>query len=139
MSLNREALLEYALKNIEADKNGDVLGADCKNIVYLLDNCEITAPEKNRFFINVNCDGIQTQVTYKRMELFNYEIADNGLSAGNEALAYTGTYDFSHTTAEWESVLSLGIFGLRKRISEYAEKNGNDSKKQRFYNEISKV
>lgn len=139
MSLSRDVLLEYALKNIEADKNGDVLEPDCKNIVYLLDNCEITVPEKNRFFINVNCDGIQTQVIYKRMELFDYEIAGSGLSAGNEALAYTGTYDFSHTTAEWESVISLGIFGLRKRISEYAEKNRNDSKKQRFYNEISKV
>ena len=139
MSLNREELFEYATKHIKTDDNSDVLELDCKNIIFLLDNCEITVPESNRFFITVNCEGIQKNIYNKRMHLFSHEIAESGLYVGDEARAYTGYYDFSHTTAQWESVLSLGITGLRKRISEYAEKNKGDEKKDRFYKEISKV
>ncbi len=139
MSLNREELLEYAIQNFEVGKNDDVLVLDCKNIVYLLENCEITVPENNRFFVEVNCIGVQNEVCRKRAEQYYCDIVENGFSIGNETLAYTGTYDFSHTTAEWESVISLGIFGLKNRISVYAQKNNDDKKKQRFYNELLKV
>lgn len=140
MSLRREELLEYAMQNFEVGKNDDVLELDCQNIVYLLENCEITVPENNRFFVEVNCAEVQHEVYWKRLnQYYRPEIVETDLSVGDETLAYTGMYDFSHTTAEWESVISLGISGLRKRISDYAQKNKDDKKKQRFYNEISKV
>ena len=139
MALNREELITYLENNVEIKSDCDVLKHDCKNIIFLLDNCEITVPESNRFFIEVNCSGIPNDIYYRRMRNYDSEIAENELSVGQETLAFTGNYDFSHTTTEWKSVISLGISGLRKRISEYAKKNKDDKKKQRFYNEISKV
>lgn len=139
MPLSRDELLEYSMHDFEAEKGSDVLETDCRNIVYLLENCKITIPEINRFFVEINCAHVQNYVSWQRTELYKDEILKSGLSAGAETLAYTGDYDFGHTTAEWESVISLGISGLRKRISEYAEKNKDDNKKQRFYREISKV
>lgn len=139
MALNREELLAYLENNAEIKGDCDVLETDCRNIIFLLDNCEITIPENNRFFVEVNCSEIQKHIYNQRMKNYDSVIAESALSAGRETLAYTGNYDFSHTTAEWESVISLGISGLRKRISGYAEKNKDDKKKQRFYSEISKV
>ena len=139
MALNREELLAYLENNAEIKGDCDVLETDCRNIIFLLDNCEITIPENNRFFVDVNCSEIPNHICRRRMRNYDSEIAENGLSAGQETLAFTGNYDFSHTTTEWKSVISLGISGLRKRISEYAKKNKDDKKKQRFYNEISKV
>ena len=139
MALSRDELIAYAVQNVGIGENSDILELDCKNIIFLLENCEITIPQNNRFFVHVNCDGIQNKIYYERISLYDHEIADNGLSVGNETLAYTGTYDFSHTTAEWESVLGLGISGLRKRILEYAQINKNDKKKQSFYHEVLKV
>lgn len=139
MALSREELITYLENTVEKKDDCDVLEHDCKNIIFLFDNCEITVPESNRFFVKVNCSGIQNHIYHRRMKNYDSEIAENGLSAGQETLAYTGNYDFSHTTTEWKSVISLGISGLRKRISEYAKKNKDDKKKQRFYNEISKV
>lgn len=78
-------------------------------------------------------------VWHRRARQYDEELAESGLSVGNETLAYTGTYDFGHTSTEWGSVISLGISGLRKRISEYSKKAKSDKKKQRFYDEIFKV
>ena len=119
MSLTREELFLNTEKYIDIKDECDVLKADCDSIEFLLDNCEITIPEKNRFFVTVNCDGIQNYIYSRRINLFKHEIDESRLSIGNETLAYTGDYDFSHTTTEWESVIKLGIKGLRKRISQY--------------------
>lgn len=139
MPLTWEELHEYSNKNIDIGENCDVLEVDCKNIIYFLNNCEITIPENNRFFVTINCGGIQGLVYKKRIELlFENGMDESCISLGKETAAYTGCYDFAHTTAEWESVVKLGIAGLRKRIDEYA-KNNKDAKKERFYNEIAKV
>ena len=139
MSLSREELIKNMISNYDASEMSDVLEIDCRNVVFLLENCEITIPEDNRFFVCVNCGGIENQIYKKRIEKFDYLLQQSGLMDGMEALAYTGCHDFGHTSAEWESVVKLGIAGLVKRISQYAENCGNDSKKQRFFREISKV
>ena len=139
MALSREELIAYIENTNEIKGDCDVLAQDCKNIIFLLDNCEITVPESNRFFVDVNSAAIQEHICDLRKKAYYSDIEESYLSVGEETLAYTGSYDFSHTTAEWESVISLGISGLRKRISEYGEKNKDDKKKQRFYREISKV
>lgn len=139
MALTREELLDYAEKHIDPGEEIDVLKSDCDIIEFLLDNCKITIPKGNRFFVNVNCEGIPNYVLEKRAQKYSFEIVNSGLSDGQEALAFTGSYDFSHTTAEWESVISLGISGLKKRITEYAGNNKNNEKKQCFYYHILRV
>ena len=141
MIMNRDKLFDYAVRRLESQINlsGDVVEADCDICAYLLNHCEITIPEQNRFFVCVNCEGIQQQIIGLRAARFRKESSAAALSAGQEALAYTGSYDFSHTTAHWESVLSLGIVGLRDRIIEYSEKYENNHEKQKYYTQILKV
>ena len=131
--------MDYAEKHIETEKDCDVSEADCGIIEYLLEHCEITVPQENRFFINVNCEGIQNYVFNKRAQKYRHEIEENGLAEGHKALAFSGDFDFGHTSAEWESVISLGVFGLKKRISEYAKSNKGDKEKQVFYRRTEKV
>lgn len=137
MALTREQLLEYALHHLEIKGEADVLRADCDIITFLFDNCTITVPEENRFFVSVNVEGILTQTYRRRIETsFSSLISENNLTSGFTHLAYTGAYDFSHTTTEWDNVIKLGIFGLRERILAYAKKN---TEKKRFYENILRV
>ena len=82
MALNREELLAYLENNAEIKGDCDVLETDCRNIIFLLDNCEITIPENNRFFVEVNCSEIQNHIYYQRMRNYDSEITENGFSAG---------------------------------------------------------
>ena len=59
MALTREELLDYAEKHIDLGEEIDVLKSDCDIIEFLLDNCKITIPQENRFFVNVNCEVYQ--------------------------------------------------------------------------------
>ncbi len=137
MSKSREELLSYAEARIEV-KNDSVLEQDCDIIEYMLDNCEITVSENNRFFAEVNCENIINHICYKRTLKYDRLLKENGLADGNEALAYTGYADFSHTVPEWESVMTLGVFGLRERLKEYAEKS-TDIKKKFYYTNALRV
>lgn len=137
MPLTREKMINYAMKR-KNTKGRSVLEEDCDILEYLLDNCTIEIPEENRFFVSVNTCGIQDSVYYSRGDKYNYLIAENGLSNGFVSMAYTGGYDFSHTSAEWKSVIRLGIFGLRNRICRYSDKI-SDIEKLNFYNNVLKV
>lgn len=139
MSLTYNELKTYAMSKEDIGNEPDVLHHDCDIVEYLLDNCEIIITESDRFFCKVNCDGIMTSVFLARSLVYLDDIRSNGLMDGEEALAYTGRYDCSHTNAEWESVTSLGIFGLLQRIEDYGRTSGNDVKKTRFYSEIARV
>lgn len=139
MPLSNESLFKFAEKHIDVDKDCSLLKTDCDILEYLLDNCEITIPDQNRYFVSVNCEGITNRVTLLRAQKFAYQIEENGLNEGKDALAFSGEYDFSHTSAEWESVIKLGIFGLRKRIEEYAVINKYDAEKTQFYKNIIRV
>jgi len=66
MSLTNEEILQYAEKYIETNGEADVSDADCDTIEYLLENCEITIPTGNRFFVNVNCKNIRSHIINKR-------------------------------------------------------------------------
>jgi len=139
MMTNREQLATYALEHMQIGTDIDVLQNDCEILIYLLEHCEITIPEENRYFVEVDCSEILSSLTWKRGEYFKKEIADTGLLEGSENLAYTGIFDISHTTPEWEKVISLGFTGLKARIQEYAQHNSEDPKKKRFYTNVLKV
>ncbi|MBP3300172.1 MAG: DUF3029 family protein [Clostridia bacterium] len=136
MSLNREQLLEYAKKQVNTE---DVRREDYENVIYLLDHCQITVPAENRFFVDVNCNGIQREIYRERCALFQPLWEEHGLMPGIRGGAFAGDHDFGHTCAHWESVLSLGIFGLWKRVGEYAKQAGDHARKQEFYTQLDAV
>ncbi len=141
MTEKREQLVAFAHSCARAaiENNADVFETDCKIVEHLLDFCEITVPAENRFFVRVNCGGIQHSVIRLRKADYADMTANNGLYDGRVALAFSGDWDFGHTSAEWDSIISLGIFGLRTRIDEYAKKYANDEKKCRFYKNLADV
>ncbi len=104
-------------------------------IIYCLDNCEITVPKDHRFFVNVNCDRLMEKAFQKRAAYIKSISPLKHLENGENALAYTGTYDFGHTSPDWESVIPLGIYGLRQRILKYVEKNGENE----FYSNALRI
>lgn len=138
MTLTAEQLTDYAAKHYVTGTSANVFETDCDFIVFLLENCEITVPRENRFFVNVNCAGVHDHIRNLRCELYAPPIPDEML-AGTQSLAYTGYCDFGHTSAEWNSVISLGIYGLKSRIEWYAQKYKNDVKKLHFYTNTAKV
>ena len=139
MSLSREELFNWVENHIVLGEGLDILKNDCEIIAFMLDNCEIEIPERNRFFVKVNCAGISNLVIKKRKRILSGLLEKSGLGEGVKALAYTGDCDYSHTTAEWESVITLGIYGLRNRIAEYAEDHIADEKAKGFYEQILSV
>ena len=122
MSLSREEIQNWIDTHIVPEKGVDILKKDAEIIEFMLDNCEIEIPDENVFFGKVNCAGISDVVIKKRKKHIGNLASANGFGDGVSTMAYTGYYDFSHTTAEWESVINLGIYGLKCRINEYAER-----------------
>ncbi len=141
MTEKREQLVAFAHSCARAaiEDNTDVFETDCKIVEHLLDYCEITVPAENRFFVKVNCGGIQNSVISLRKADYADMTEKNGLYDGRKALAFSGDWDFGHTSPEWDSIVSLGIFGLRRRIDEYAKRYADDEKKSRFYKNLAKV
>lgn len=136
--MKRAELLTYAEKKAKESVQS-VFDTDCELVMYLLEHCDITVFETQRFFLEINCLEIQTGIAEMRVGAFTREAELLGLNEGQRVLAYTGCYDFSHTTTEWNSVLSMGIWGLRNRIAEYAQKGGQDPEKQHFYKRLLQV
>ena len=130
--MNTEELRLGVMALLNGGPGASVLYEDSLIIEFLLDNCEIEFPPENRFFGRVNVENLGQLAYSERVGRLRGKIGDAEFADGAESLAYTGACDFSHTNAEWESVISLGIFGLRERISEYA-KNYRDGKKNEFY------
>lgn len=122
--------------------DGDIREADCDIRVFLLDHCtpewmEIT--EDNRFFIKIRQPRLQEAVVERRLRTYQDTIEQSSWGAGERALAYTGAWDFSHTYPEWESILSLGIFGLRQRIAEFGNRNGLSARQHSFFANLLRV
>ena len=139
MSLTREQMEAFIAKHIHINEEIDVLETGCTLIAYLLDNCQITVPEENRFFVSVNCAGVLGRLWWGRSRLVRSAFATEEHQRGDETLAYTGCLDISHTTPKWENVFSLGFCGLKQRVAAYALKADNTPKQQRFYTQVLKV
>ncbi|MBQ9544263.1 MAG: hypothetical protein IJV00_03965 [Clostridia bacterium] len=137
----RDELEKIALQMCaEGERNNeDALKTDSRILVFLFDNCDIFLPDENRFFVGVDCCDIQAAVAEKRASKLRKEIKNSPLYAGEKALAYTGRWDFSHTSAHWESVLSLGIAGLKNRIEEHSRREGLTPEAKSFYENLLTV
>jgi hypothetical protein len=116
-------MLREELKNridslVKNDNDIDVLENDCDIIEFMLDNCEFEILPENRFFVTVNCRDLNYS-KFIRLKKYSGMTKEAGLLDGIQALAYEGEDDFSHTSAVFESVISLGIYGLRERVAKY--------------------
>lgn len=131
MQYERTVLEEYVYTHADNVVEPDCFKTDCDMLIYLLEHCMITIPDDNRFFVDVNCGRIMINVINHRAEKFHEALKSTELQEGNEVYAFTGMFDFSHTSACWEDVISLGIFGLRERLLKYAEQQSED--KQYYY------
>lgn len=137
--MTHEELLKHA-KNMVSEYNGtDTFKNDCDIIVFLLENCEINIPEENRFFAKINCKDINFKARQIRKAKYLNSPETARFTEGEESLAYTGTYDFSHTCPEWDSISHLGFWGLRNRIEEYAQKNKGNELRAGFYENLLRV
>ena len=139
MTEHEQALLDAALKLAAPDGEEDVLKSECDVDVYLMDHCKITVPAINRFMVAVDGRGVRDEVERQRYFAVKSLIRSPACADGMEAKLYFGTYDFGHTSACWEDVIGLGVYGLRQRIDRYKDRAGNDPHKKRFYREIARV
>lgn len=137
--MTHEQLLAFAKTKMDCGDEPDILVADCDITEFMLDNCEITVPEENTFFVETNCYAVHSPVMWGRNCGLEPLVDENGFRDGFDALAYTGNSDFSHTYPEWHSVIGLGFVGLKKRVEEYAAKNSADPHKARFYTQTLRV
>ena len=139
MTETKEQLVTWLREHADAGNAPDTREADCRNAVYLLEHAEASVTEANTFFVRITLDAAARTPIGMRFDAFRDEAAGEGFGPGMERRAYTGMYDFGHTTTEWETVILLGIFGLRKRLSDRLALPGNDAKSVRFYTETLKV
>lgn len=137
MTPEEKKMLTFAESHIFPNGADDVSEEDAAIIEHILLNCDFTIPESNRFFANMYYD-IIPHIYYTRAREFRHEIDEAGLRDGETALAHTGFCDFSHTNPEWESLIPLGIYGIRERALSYLS-GCDDEKKKRFYKNIVKV
>jgi len=117
----------------------DVIKTDGDIISYILENCEIEASPNNSFFFSISGENIMQEIIVSRALKYNADLLKSGLKDGEDCLAYTGRYDFSHTCPDFAAILALGFTGLKSRVTEYSEKYGNTPEKKRFYNNLIKV
>lgn len=110
-----------------------VFWEDCRLTERMLDTCEIEIDPENRFFVSVSVTKELCEAKSMRKRRYRQILEDAEYLRAAHAGAYTGCYDFGHTSAEWSSVISLGIFGLRARVADYAERYRDDADRTHFY------
>lgn len=126
-------MMKHIEQIIKTENRENVFYSDVKILKFLFDNCEIVFPNENRFFGRVNFETIAQIVIWHRTRAAVKELSESEFAKGHSALAYTGTWDFSHTTPEWDTLLDGGFVGIVERILEYKTKN---PEKADFYNAL---
>ena len=116
MALSIEEMTSRLQKYTDVKDKYELFDAQASMAELVLSECEIKFTESSRFFIKINADGVARNMRVARRNRLKHMVADEGLAQGEEVLAYTGNYDAGHTCPGWESVLSLGIFGLKKKV-----------------------
>ena len=139
MAVYQAELLEIGRRYLKNDAKDGVLKVNSDIIINCMQNCKILFAPENRFFCTVDCDGLVRDLHFIRTQQYNDELERLGLQDGQEALAHTGGPDIGHTCAHWESIIPLGIFGLRERIAQYRDLYGKTEKKKAFYDELLRV
>ena len=122
MALSNEEMIARLQKCTDVKDKYELLDAEATTCELVLAECEIEFTASSRFFIKTNAAAVTMSLRTERRKRYNHLISEAGLDRGERVLAYTGYYDPGHTSPSWESVISLGIFGLKKKVGEYKEK-----------------
>lgn len=92
------------------------LRSDADRILYLLENASVRLTDECRFFVRLDVEELGPGIPRMRLQALPLSEELRRLASDSKYLAYTGSYDFGHTSPDWEAILSLGIFGLRERV-----------------------
>lgn len=119
--MNYEQLLEKALQmNADAQNKENVTATDYAIVEFLLDNCEIIVPEASEFFIRTNvgrdAKRVQRIMKVERINAMKSTFLTDAHRTGVSNYAYMGYDDFGHTAPVWDSIMRLGLGGLKERI-----------------------
>ena len=136
--MDRETLRTFLFQSTDQAIGEEVFERDCAHIEFLLNNCEISVPKNSRFFVQTNADGLQGEVYRRRVYALSNTVETEETKLGIDTYAYTGSYDFSHTTPYWEEVLSLGVYGLFERVRAY-RRQADTPRQIRFFDGCIKV
>ena len=128
-------LFAFAVRRAEEglENEPDAFAADLDIIEALLDRCEIRVLPEDRFFVRIDVENIPQKIIQLRRKRCASLRAENGLQEGFDARAHTGSNDFGHTSADWDAVIRLGIFGLRERAASCAARFTGEEKRRAFY------
>lgn len=132
MPLSNNELVEKLKKYEKIDNKYELFEAQADSIELILTECELEFNEDTHFFPIIRTSHVVNTVRYKRKIALYHLIESEGLDKGERVLAYNGSYDPGHTCPGWESVISLGIYGLKKKVIEYKERYATDES-LRFY------
>ena len=75
-------MLAFGESKVGACQKGEILKNSCDVMEYLLDNCEITVPEENRFFVHTNVGYLQNELMWRRVHKIQPEIESTHISRG---------------------------------------------------------
>ena len=120
------------------DNEESVFGLECELIISSLHSCDLCIERGNIFFPRIKQSGEKVEQFNARLKAYKRLIASNKRTNGAVAGAFLGDYDFSHTNAGWSDIISLGIYGLRNRISEYKAKYSTEENES-FYTSLEEV
>ncbi len=74
MSMTNKELKSYIETRWQCENEIDVLEKDCESMVFLMDNCEISVPAQNRFFVDVNCHHLAAELTWYRARVMKKKL-----------------------------------------------------------------
>lgn len=114
-----EDALRAALRKI-IDGEADPMKRRAAMLVWLLDHAPVGANPDNPFIFRVQTFGLMWEYI-RESKAKMLERIPAGERAGIEAFQRCGAFvsmlDLSHTTPDWESLLALGVSGLRDRAA----------------------
>lgn len=117
-----------------ADKQREtVFLTDCGRVIDFLDRATFTFTEHGRFFIKTPDEN---PIPGERFARAARAVADAGLVPAIKAHAISGGSDFGHTAPDWETILHLGIPGIRQRIAACRAENPT---RVAFYDALTSV
>lgn len=138
--MTRDELMEYAREVSNGFLMDDVLDADVRIMEKIFQESEIIFTPGNRFFADTNLAYFMHKVIINRkIPVIKQYLDENGKRDGAKSSLFSGGMDFGHTCPGWEEILSLGIFGLRKRAEAYYESEEKDLKNKHYYGSIVRV
>lgn len=109
-----------------------------KLMEYIFCNGEISVNPRDMFQAQINHGSIVTDIrkkwiadAQKNNPELNEAVRRN--EAAYETRAYSGLYDFSHISPDWEMITELGIPGIISEIEREMSKDGLSDKQNTFY------